>query len=147
MFSFVQNFLPHFPILETDMSVDFLHQSNPLLFWTIIFISSRHDNVLYVHYDNLTEPFKRLLSTYLVEPIRSLYTIQALLLYCLWPVPVRKQILDSSWNFCSLAVSAAIRMGLHQSDATWEYDFSQLSATDRQVRQRTWLGCFIVSTT
>ncbi|KAH8598946.1 fungal-specific transcription factor domain-containing protein [Bisporella sp. PMI_857] len=136
---FAIHYIPHFPVLDTRMSINILHQTNPLLFWTIILISSRHQEALSGVYMNL-------LSKQLVEPIRSLYTIHALLIYCLWPIPSRKQILDSSWNYCGFAVSAAIRMGLHQSDATWEYDFSQFSAQDIEIRRRTWVGCFIVST-
>ena len=138
-FSFATHYLPHFPILDMRMSINTLHQTSPLLFWAIILISSRHQ-------ENLAESYKTLLSKQLIEPIRSLYSIHALLIYCLWPIPSRKQILDSSWNYCGFAVSAAIRMGLHQSDATWEYDFSQFSAQDIEIRRRTWLGCFIVST-
>lgn len=121
------------------MSINVIHQTSPLLFWTIILISSRHTEML-------IEPYKNLLSRQLIEPVRSLYTIHALLLFCLWPLPVRKQILDSSWNYCGFAVSAAIRMGLHQLEATFEYDFSQFSAQDLEIRRRTWLGCFIIST-
>jgi hypothetical protein len=121
------------------MSINVLHETNPLLFWTIILISSRHTEAL-------IEPFKNLLARQLIEPVRSLYTIHALLLFCLWPLPVRKQIVDSSWNYCGFATSAAIRMGLHQLEATFEYDFSQYSAQEIEIRRRTWLGCFIVST-
>jgi hypothetical protein len=121
------------------MNINNLHQSSPLLFWTIILITSHHP-------DNLVEPYRTLLARHLLQTVRSIQTIHALLLFCLWPIPVRKQLLDSSWNYCGFALSAAIRMGLHQSDATWEYDFSQFSAQDMEIRRRTWLGCYIVST-
>lgn len=131
--------MPHMPILDTRMKINALHQNSPLLFWTIILITSHHP-------DNLVEPYRTLLARHLLQTVRSIQTIHALLLFCLWPIPVRKQLLDSSWNYCGFALSAAIRMGLHQSDATWEYDFSQFSAQDMEIRRRTWLGCYIVST-
>lgn len=43
-------------------------------------------------------------------------------------------------------MNAAIRMGLHQLESTFEYDFSQFSSQDTDIRRMTWLGCLIVST-
>lgn len=136
---FTCHYLPHLPILDTRLHVNVLHQTNPFLFWTIILISSRH-------VEALVNPYKNLLSRQLIEPVRSLYTIQALLIFCLWPLPVRKQVVDSSWNYCGFAINAAIRMGLHQLESTFEYDFTQFSAQDSEIRRTTWLGCLIVST-
>ncbi|KAK9234060.1 hypothetical protein V1525DRAFT_422593 [Lipomyces kononenkoae] len=86
-----------------------------------------------------------LLSETLLRSIRSVYVIQSLLLLCLWPFPIKNQIHDPSWNYCGIAVAAALQMGLHQTEANWEYGFRDLSSVDLDIRLTTWLGCFLVS--
>jgi hypothetical protein len=138
--------MPHFPILDTRKSINAIHDMSPILFWTIGIVSSRFHGEHSSCFLELKEAYLELLSTTLVKAIRSVHTIQALLIICLWPLPVKKQIYDPSWGYCSLAVSAALQIGLHQSGSQWEYGFHKLSARDVEFRTKTWLGCFLVNT-
>lgn len=143
---FSEQYLRLYPILDTRMSINNLHQKNSLLFWTIIVIACRDHPTLKHNFERLSKPFNTLLSETLAGPMRSVYTIHSLLLFCLWPLPVSKQILDPSWNYIGIAVSAALRMGLHSNHAPWEYGLQKFSVEDIQLRRRTWLTCFMVST-
>lgn len=77
---------------------------------------------------------------------QTLQLIQALLLLCNWPSPYGATIHDNSSTYCGLAVTYALRQGLHRphhvSDFVYEADFDE--ATMRE-RKKTWLACFIVS--
>lgn len=86
-----------------------------------------------------------MLSEYLTCSIRSIWTIQALLLLCLWPFPVENQLDDPSWEYCGIAVAAALKMGLDGSPANWGVAI-QPTTDELTCRLKTWLGCFAVST-
>lgn len=127
------------------MSADLLHRESPLLFWTIIIISIREHPLHSAQFSELQKPFKTLLSGYLVNSIRSIYTIQSLLCLCVWPLPVANQWDDPSWNYCGLAVSAALQMGLYRTRANGS-GVGEVNSKDDLQRLKTWLGCFVVST-
>lgn len=86
-----------------------------------------------------------MLSEYLTRSIRSIWTIQALLLLCLWPFPVASQLDDPSWEYCGMAVAAALKMGLDDSPASWG-EAIRPSSDELTWRSKTWLGCLCVST-
>ncbi|KAM0248016.1 hypothetical protein ACHAQJ_009621 [Trichoderma viride] len=56
-------------------------------------------------------------------------------------MPVKQQIDDPSWNYCNLAASAVLQIGLR------EHFQIQSEASDSElVYLKTWLGCFVIST-
>lgn len=144
--SFSNHYLSHLPILNIGKSVDGVYEDSKLLFWTMAYISTRYHAAHQQQSAELLTPLKRLLSEHLVESIQSVYTIQALLLLSLWPFEVRYQRDDASWNYCSLAVSAAIQMGLDDTKAQPRPGIAEPSEEARQLGLKTWLGCFWVST-
>lgn len=133
------------PIVNTSISIECIIESSPILFWTIIVVSSRQSPHHQDIYKDLAEPYKALLSTIIIGPIESLQTIQAILLLCLWPFPVKHHYNEPSLNYCSLAISAALQMGLHRPSHSTEY-----KATDKTESwldsMITWMACFQVST-
>lgn len=133
------------PIVNTSISIESIFQSSPILFWTIIVVSSRYNPHHSDIYTDLTEPYKALLSTIILGPISSLQTIQAILLLCLWPFPVKHQHNEPSLNYCSLAISAALQMGLHRPSHSMEYKAADKveSSLDSMM---TWMACFQIST-
>ncbi|GAD96987.1 conserved hypothetical protein [Paecilomyces variotii No. 5] len=143
---FSRHYERHLPIIDLGKPVEAILTDSPLLFWTVVIISIRKHPLHCAHFQYLKAPFKRLLSDYLVASIRSVYTIQALLLLCLWPFPVEKQTDDPSWEYCAVAVAAVFKMGLDDSQTSW-IDASEPPSDNLACRLKTWLGCFIVSTT
>jgi hypothetical protein len=99
-----------------------------------------------VFHARLLSPFRMLLSECVLIGIRDLYTIQALLLLCSWPLPVRNQRDDPSWHYCSLAVAAILQLGLGESTGFSRLDRVQNLIGDAILRKKTWLACFVVST-
>ncbi|KUJ07762.1 uncharacterized protein LY89DRAFT_742535 [Mollisia scopiformis] len=112
---FEKYYYRHCPILDTSMSFSSLHQSSPILFWTIIIISSRWHPTLHVQYNLFLEPYRHLLGQMLVNQIFFLETIQALTLLSFWPLAVPRQVEDPSWNYCGLITNAARKLGLDKA--------------------------------
>lgn len=67
---------------------------------------------------------------------QSLQLIQALLLLCNWPPPYGATIHDNSWTYCGLAVTYALRQGLHRphhvSDFVYEAEFDEATMRERK---------------
>ncbi|KAK9247040.1 hypothetical protein V1506DRAFT_572216 [Lipomyces tetrasporus] len=143
---FCRHYFRHLPVLDIQKPIDSVWNDSTLLFWTVLVTSAREHPVHCVQFPRLYLPFRRLLSEHLFNSIRCIYTIQALLLLCVWPFPVKNQRDDPSWNYCGLAVAAALQMDLHESQGNWRPDASENSAEDMILRLKTWLGCFVVST-
>ncbi|KAI9739307.1 MAG: hypothetical protein M1834_007520 [Cirrosporium novae-zelandiae] len=95
-------------------------------------------------FSELITPYQELLSKFLIKSPLSLFSIQAILFICTWPLPVRYQACDPSWSYCGLAINAALQQGLDSDHNSTEA--SNLSPRDLNIRTRTWLGCFFVST-
>ncbi|PVH89438.1 hypothetical protein DL98DRAFT_565488 [Cadophora sp. DSE1049] len=135
---FHEHYYRHCPILNTRRSVAALYSRSPFLFWTIIIISSRHHPTLGFLCDVLTEPYRSLLEKTMMAPLNALEPIQGGVLLCVWPLNVRKQIYDPSWNYCGLVTNAAIRMGLHRSGG---YRRENISPTEIRAQSKTWMAC------
>ncbi|KAK9366853.1 hypothetical protein V1509DRAFT_654457 [Lipomyces kononenkoae] len=144
---FRRNHYLYFPILDRDFCPTELAQSCPLLFWTIIVISSRHHSQYSSIYPSLVAPYKTILSNALVRPIDSVRVIQAILYICLWPLPIHGQNGDPSFTYCGMAVNASLRLGLHDPSMQNESRIQRrFYVGDREERVRTWRGCIYLST-
>lgn len=138
---FYINYFHHVPFITSGKSADWIHQESELLFWTLLLISTRNHPIHSQQFTRLNYAFHRLLSEYFIRSIRCIYTVQSLLLLCVWPMPVMTQSDDPSWNYCNLAVSAVQQIGIRESlQNTGDI------APDSLVYFKTWLGCFVVST-
>jgi hypothetical protein len=137
-YSFEENYYRHCPILDTNMSIATLHQTSPILFWTIIMIASRWHPSLYYLCNSLLDPYLSLLGKTLVEPIYSIEPIQAIALRCFWPLSVPRQVDDPSWNYCGFMTSAAMRMGLNR--VTWDTQGSSPKGVIN-IKRKTWMAC------
>lgn len=145
--SFSLHYFYHIPILDLQKPVESLLNDSKLLFWTVAIIAARDHPTRQTYFSLLEKPFLRLLSEQLFRSIRSIYTIQALLLLCTWPLPVTTQPEDPSWEYCGMAVAAATKMNLCKADTRKLPEVSVSSSTDdTTLRLKTWLGCFLVST-
>ncbi|KAK9482518.1 hypothetical protein V1527DRAFT_499095 [Lipomyces starkeyi] len=144
---FRRNHFLYFPILDEDFSATDLVQSCPLLFWTIIIISSRYHTRHCSIYRSLFDPYTEILSNALVHSIRSVRVIQALLYVCLWPLRISKQHGDPSLTYCGVAVNASLILGLHRPVLENENrNRGHAFVGDSEERMRTWRGCLYLST-
>ena len=126
---------------------------SPLLFWTIGLVASQTHPSHGFLYDQLYEIQNQLLSGILHSAIQSIEVVHALLLLCLWPVPNTHGHKDPSWNYVSLAISAAIQLHCHKplpecsAVADWA-SFGDTRPRDLSIptQSLTWLSCFDIST-
>lgn len=75
----------------------------------------------------------------------TLPTLQALLYSCTWPLPVKSQPMDPSWNYCGLCINAGFYMGLHRPNTQESLRVVGVSSGNREARTMAWLACFLVS--
>ncbi|KAK9234681.1 hypothetical protein V1525DRAFT_437847, partial [Lipomyces kononenkoae] len=146
---FRRNHFSYFPILDEDFGASELAQSCPLLFWTIIVISSRHHTQHSCIYPGLLAPYTEILSKALVQSIDSIHVIQAILYICLWPLRNNDgHNGDPSFNYSGIAVNAALRLRLHSPSLETGENRShgRFYIGDRDERTRTWRGCIYLST-
>ncbi|KAI0111185.1 hypothetical protein GGR51DRAFT_547350 [Nemania sp. FL0031] len=143
---FASLFHPKLPVL-VSVNISTIYSSSPVLFWTIIAIVASHTTVPSADglFDEIAEPFQDMIRTAVLQAPLPLQTIRALLLLCVWPMPVETQRQDPSWLYSGIAVNSALYLGLHRpgpsppSRGTSDYLETPLE------RIATWLGCFYVS--
>ncbi|KAK2756754.1 hypothetical protein FQN54_005200 [Arachnomyces sp. PD_36] len=143
---FSSNFYHHLPILDPDLTISSMQRSSPLLFWTIVIITVRHHSGYSHCLPDLTEPYMNLLRGIITNSPMTLPTMQALLFSCTWPLPVKSQPMDPSWNYCGLCINAALYMGLHRPNTEQSLRVVGVSSGNRKTRIMTWLACFLVGT-
>lgn len=136
--SFKVHYYHHCPILDTSISIAELYQYSPILFWTIIMISSRwHPSLSRIH-KLLLESYRGILSGTFIEPFHhSLESIQAIILICIWPLAVPRQVDDPTWNYCGLVTNAAVRMGINRLDLRREGSHLDKGLS---IKNKTWMA-------
>lgn len=162
---FVAKYHPFLPVVDVSRGPEQIYALCPSLFWTIMAIASRRydkDGELMME---LTPILKTCLSEITISPINrfvsksetgpilnvvSAYTVQAFLIYTMWPSITSTLSADSSWNTAGIAMFSAIRVGLHCPG--YARDFGRIKADNPiypkiSEQIRTWIGCNIVSQT
>lgn len=129
-------------MLDLLPSLRDLYRSSPFLFWTIIIISSRHHTQHLSIFGKLRPAYEQLLASHVVRAIHSIHTIHAILPLLSWPLPVKAQPEDPSWNFCGLITNAARVLGYHEPGREKEYGFPRATSNDIALRSKTWLDIF-----
>jgi len=133
--------------LDTSLSLNNLSGLSSILFWTIIMISSRHHPHYATVFQSLKQPYEHLLARHIIRAIHSIHTIHAVLILVTWPIPVKAQPEDPSWNFLGLITNSARSLGYHQPGREKEYGFPRATPGDVELRSRTWLQIFHLNTT
>ncbi|OCT49092.1 hypothetical protein CLCR_04801 [Cladophialophora carrionii] len=150
MSSYAHNYYDHLPILDKVTSISTLHDSNPFLFWTILRVACyRHPRFSHV-FELSWQPYRLLLMSNLVAIIHDFRTIQAIVILCHWPNSGPRQSQDPSWQYCGIALNAAMQMGLDQPHpekiAPGFHGRSNVHQMSVYSRHMTWLACFHIST-
>ena len=145
---YVRCYHPLLPVVDVLKGPERIYRLCPALFWVLMFVALRRgDDALLLRLaplvkDILAEitisPITRYNPTEEDEPIMnacSVYSVQAFVLYTLWPPLTSSLSADSSWNTIGVALFQAIRIGLHSPKE------GALSAE----HTKTWVVCNIVS--
>lgn len=137
---------PSFPILPEQHEFLAEYDQNRLLLWTVLAIASKGRDDVPDVYQSLVEPVRRLASDIYAPQSRSLKTMQALLLLCVWPFPHQQTINDPSPMYCSLATNIGHQLGLHRPLHKSDYDERATGPSVCSLSERkTWIGCFIAN--
>ena len=135
--------LPILPDIATFMEhVD----QCPLLFWVVMVIALRskpeHRNI----YLAFSESVQAMAFDIAIPESHSLYSIQALLLLCCWPLPFGPTKNDPSHTFVSLATHNALRLGLHRPKHPSDFEYETVHDDNMTVlRRKCWIACFIIN--
>ncbi|KAL6940311.1 hypothetical protein ACO0QE_004209 [Hanseniaspora vineae] len=140
--TFVERYLPAFPIMETKSAIELYSQSQ-ILFWTVMLTACLSDPEPTM-YNKLASLIKQLaIETCWIRTPRSTHISQALLILCSWPFPNEKVLDDCSYRFVGLAKSLSLQLGLHRGRFMSEFSRTQTSMPQAEKwRTRTWLGIF-----
>lgn len=162
---FVYKYHPILPVVDISRGPEKIYQLCPSLFWTIMATAARRYDKDGCLMQKLTPLLKTCLSEITISPVTrfapgegnkpflnvaSVYTVQAFIIFTLWPSVTSSLSADSSWNTVGLAMYSAIRVGLH---CPWHArDFGRIKADNPiypkiSEQIRTWICCNIVSQT
>lgn len=143
----------HAHFVQPIESLAAFYATSPLLFWTIILVSSHFHPQHSDLFDQLLLPHEELLKPLSNTAIQSIHEIQALLLLCLWPTPKRQEWASPTWNYICLAVASCMRLDLDKTDpldltAPRLSPLGQKRKEEMSLRTRklTWLACLAIST-
>lgn len=147
LLSFFQRYSPGLPILDAILSPDEYFELSPFLFWTIVFIGSRH----YVRDPTLLSKLAPRINSIALKSLESranpIQTIQGLLLLCVWPVPINTMHKDISHVLSGAAVHLAMQIGLHVTGSGQDFERIKLdSRNDQKIsRAQLWVHCLMIS--
>lgn len=137
----------HLPLLHPGFSPEYYFNLSPLLYWTVILVSSRRIKDDGQLFQNLCRPVSKLVWATVSAVPQNYHVVKALCLLCTWPLPTSRTSTDATFIFAGLASQIAIQVGLHRPSHA--QDFSryrmQLRQEDIEDRARTWAICVIVT--
>ena len=145
--SFFQRYFPILPIIDSMLSPDECFELSPFLFWTIVFIGSRH----YARDPTLLGKLAPRINSIALRALESranpIQTIQGLLLLCVWPVPINTMHKDISNVLSGAAIHLAMQIGLHVIGSGQDFARTKLnSGNDEKVfRAQLWVHCLMIS--
>ncbi|KAK4935426.1 Regulatory protein leu3 [Elasticomyces elasticus] len=120
----------------------------PLLMCVVLALASQRTPA---HPDlrlHLLAPIRRLAFDVQESSRCPLQTVQALLILCWWPLEYEPTSSSPSWNYCGLAMQAALRLGLHQPHQAGDFVYKDsVNETSLAVRARIWAACTVVNQT
>ena len=143
---FAEFHLPHCGFLIRINSLAELAEDSELLLWTIILVAARHHAKYSEMNRALEAAHSRLRAEVCSEAIRKLPDLQAVLLLCMWPLPVKSQDGDTAGLRLAEALGCARQMGLDRSDDEILYSsvraIKPLQKYSSRALRLTWLKCF-----
>lgn len=156
---YVRRYHPIMPVVDVLKGPERIHRLCPALFWVLMFVALRRISADKSLLLKLSPHIKNILAEITISPITrynpteddepvmnasSVYSVQAFILYTLWPPLTSSLSADSSWNTIGVALFQAIRIGLHSSGSLLGHDNPQQLAM-AQEHVKTWVVCNIVA--
>ncbi|KAI8950110.1 hypothetical protein F4801DRAFT_590596 [Xylaria longipes] len=134
---FASLFHPKIPVL-VSININTIYHSSQFLFWTIIIVTaSRTVTPSFEQlFNQIARPFQDIVRTEALQAPLPLQKIRALLLLCMWPMPVNAQVSVSS--YCPHTC-------LHRPGPPRPPRCRSGYTGNALERITTWLGCFYVS--
>lgn len=161
---YARHYHPILPVVDLAKGPERIYRLCPALFWVIMFVALRRYDESKSLLLQLSPLIKNILAEITISPITrynpteedepimnasSVYSVQAFILYTLWPPLTSSLSADSSWNTIGVALFQAIRIGLHSSSLILEEDqLKQRASLQNQIAQehlKTWIVCNIVA--
>ena len=143
---FAEFHLPHCGFLIRVNPLEELAEDSELLLWTIILIAARHHRKHHRSNRALETAHSRLRAEVCNEEIRKLPDLQAVLLLCMWPLPVKSQDGDTAGLRLAEALSCARQMGLDMRENENPFGIPRAARRLQKYPARTvrltWLKCF-----
>ena len=144
---FFKNYASFLPgIFPSDIPFMNYHTQSPFLFWAMACTGGRrfHD----VKYSQQAAgKVRELLPASLLQIQDPIPTIQAVLILCLWPLPVDTIWEDPSHTMAGAAMQLAVQNGLHKFRHEQDFRRTKINSGDesmRVFRAHLWLHCIIV---
>jgi hypothetical protein len=145
--SFFENFHHFLDILDPTVSPDTYYSGSPLLFWAVISVAARHYERDITLLSTLNPCVTKLLWVTLSVLPHNRFTIQAMLLLSMWPLPTPSMSTDMSFMLVSMAKTATMHVGLHRPE--FVQDFlrvkTRLGPQEFQDAVKVWAGCYIAA--
>lgn len=152
------------PVVDILKGPERTYRLCPALFWVIMFVALRRYDDDRALLRSLLPRIKEILSEITISPITrynpseedepiinacSVYSVQAFVLYSIWPPLTSSLSSDSSWNTIGVALFHAIRIGLHSSGQVLQ-DAQKTPIPPHQYalaqeQMKTWIICNIAS--
>ncbi|WYZ40065.1 hypothetical protein EsH8_IV_000406 [Colletotrichum jinshuiense] len=139
---YFEHFHLYFPIVRSQ-DPDKLYKLSPILFWTIIAVSSRRYTKDAGLFPFLVENLPKEVWSAVSNPPISMSTVNALLVLCTWPLPTLRFLNDPSASYVAIAQNAALLLGLHTGRGTHpEFCIGPNRQTDITDEEAcfTWMG-------
>jgi len=145
--SFFRHYHTYLEILNASITPDTYYARSPVLFWAIISVAARRYEDDATLLGSLNPCVTRLLWISASQLPLPSYTIQAMLLLCMWSFPVDTQWKDSSYLLASLAKSAAMQNGLHRPETMQDFlrVNTKLNPDEFHEAVKLCAGCYITA--
>ena len=136
------------PILPEIQSYASSAESCPLLLLLIIALASQCTPTYTSLRVQLVPTIRRLALDVEASTRSPLFTVQALLILCWWPLELEPTSTNPSWTYCGIATHTALRFGLHQPRRLGDFRYREtVNEAVSAVRARTWAACVVVNQT
>jgi transcriptional regulatory protein LEU3 len=118
---------------------------SPFLFWTMACTGARrfHD---VKYFQQAASKVRELVTASILQIQDPIPTIQAILILCLWPLPVDTMWKDPSHTMAGAAMQLAIQNGLHKFGHEQDFRKPEINGGDRNTRifrVHLWLSCVV----
>lgn len=145
---YLQYYHPFLPILR-HKEPNSCYDTHPILFWTILYVSSRRFSRDETLYTALVEELSNTPWLMLSTASATLESVHALLIVCNWPLPTIRFLTDPCPSLLAVATVACMQLGLHLGKGTGEAygcgERHNAKCSDEEAAS-TWFACCTLST-